>query len=174
MKNYIQKYKIAPIGHILKHQFSDICFRIHNLDKKQYPENLDDKNEIIERYIRCFNIIFNNTDITGYLSTYDTELNELENSWVNELKLKDSVEFNIAEEGEEAYYVTTYEFSFDKKILKEIILDVANELFDGSILFYSKNNNNIIAPYPGGADIFIPDKNLYEKAQKSLSSWVKA
>jgi len=53
-----------------------------------------------------------------------------------------------------------YKFVFEQLSFEKMIIDIANEEFDGSIIFFDINSNNIIAPYAGGTDIFIKNKKF--------------
>lgn len=162
MYKYNQAYnEVAPIGHILKHKYPSKYFRIHNFKDKQYPIDKEDNIHILELYENLFNTIVSKNTLVGYLSTYDLNLDELNNKWINDLKLTYYGEYNIHEEDEDpSYYVSVYKFVFEQLSFEKMIIDIANEEFDGSIIFFDINSNNIIAPYAGGTDIFIKNKKF--------------
>ena len=161
MYKYNKAYNgVAPIGHILKNKYPSKYFRIHHFKDKQYPIDKKDNIHIIELYESFFNTIVSRNTLVGYLSTYDLNLNELNNKWINDLNLIYYGEYDIHEEEEKPYYVSVYKFIFEQSSFEKMIIDIANEEFDGSVIFFDINSNNIIAPYPGGADIFIQNKKI--------------
>ncbi len=163
MYKYNKVYNgFAPIGHILKHKYPSKYFRIHYFKDKQYPIDKEDNVHIIKLYENLFNTIVSKNTLVGYLSTYDLNLDELDNEWINDLKLTYCGEYDIHEEDEDPYYVSVYKFIFEQVSFEKMIIDIANEEFDGSIIFFDMNSNNIIAPYAGGVDIFIQNKELLD------------
>ena len=97
VQKFLQEYKdIPPIGNILRKDYKDYCFRIHNLsNNKRYPENDEDNNTISILYNQIIDIICKSNTILGFISLYDFDVNELENLWLQKLNLTFLKEFNI-------------------------------------------------------------------------------
>jgi hypothetical protein len=174
-QKFIEAYNdIPPIGNILRTQYGDFSFRVHHLQNKQYPENNDDKEIILNLYDKLLPILCKTNKLLGLISFYDFDFNELENHWLSELNLTFFKKYNINEEDDSPYYVKVYSFEINQNspILKNIILDIADEEFDGSLLLYCDNNHvsTVIAPYPGGIDIFNNNKKEYNLTQSEISS----
>ena len=164
---------IAPIGHILKHKYPMKYFRIHYFKDKQYPIKKNDYKSIINLYNTLFHTLISSKTTIGYLSTYDLDINKLENKWINDLTLSYYGKYDIHEEDEDSYYVSVYQFTFEQSSFEKIIIDIADEEFDGSIIFFDKSNRNIIAPYPGGVDIFINNEELINIYKDELKDYLK-
>ena len=98
----------------------------------------------------------------------------MENDWLKGLKLHFIGKYNINDIIDEPYYVNTYAFIINKEstTFDGIIIDIAEEKFDGNILFYCTEKNQYsfaIAPYPGGVDIFSKNKDLMIEKISSLN-----
>ena len=175
VKKFLKEYNnAAPIGYVLRNNFSKYCLRIHNLKDKRYPENNNDRSEIILLFKQLIDGICTNEKILGFVSFYDDGINELENDWLKKLKLHFIGEYNINDKADEPYYVKTYAFNIDKKsiILESMIMDVAEEEFDGNLSIYCNVANQYslaMAPYPGGIDIFIKDKEMLNLVRNKIS-----
>lgn len=174
IRDFLKEYNNkAPIGNVLRKDYQKHCFRVHNLEDKQYPKNNDDKNKIISLYNKIINTTCTSSKLLGFLSFYDYDFTELDNTWIKDLNLNFLKKYNINEKDDEPYYIRTYTFQIDKNspILKNMILDIADEEFDGSLLFYCKKNNfsTSLAPYPGGMDIFIQDKEFYDSMLNQIT-----
>lgn len=170
-KQYSQDYKYAPIGHLLKDKYPARYLRIHHLPNERYPVNEEDNQRIITLYKELFALILDKEKSVGFLSTYDRTLEEINTPWIPDLDLVYIDKYNILEEDEEPYFIKTYIFSLNnEQSVSQVILDVANELLDESISFYSYETKNIIAPYPGGVDIFIENSQQYEAIKSALDS----
>lgn len=51
VKEFLKEYNsTAPIGYVLRNNFSEFCIRIHNLNDKRYPDNNIDRDEIVSRF----------------------------------------------------------------------------------------------------------------------------
>ena len=79
VQKFLQEYKdIPPIGNILRKDYKDYCFRIHNLsNNKRYPENNEDNNTISILYNQIISITCKSNTILGFISFYDFDVNEL-------------------------------------------------------------------------------------------------
>lgn len=171
----LSKYKIPfdnipPLGYILRDIFKENWLRVHNLNNaKRYSDNLQESTEIIFRNKMAFDESIKNNAI-GFLTTFDLDLNELDNQWIKLLNLQYFNQYDISED-EEPYFVTTYSFIFDE-LYENMILDIANDEFDGKILFYSLSNGNIFAPYDGGIDLFIFNKNKYSLFKNNFKDYL--
>ncbi len=164
---------IAPIGYIMRDSGIN-CIRIHNFPNKRYPEDIKDNKQLLQFYKKLLNELCQNTNLTCYINFYDLGIHDLENTWLDKLDLKFLDNININPTENEPYFVKTYlcKINNDSNDFEKMILDIANEEFDGSVTFYCnyKHNLILISPYPGGVDIFIKRNILYDDIKKKLLS----
>jgi hypothetical protein len=89
------------------------------------------------------------------------------------MKFHKFLDFNIAESGEDPYFLNIRQTDFldSESLFNSIVMDVANENVS-EIVFFSKKSGSVYAPYDGGADIFILNDKKRSEVKQIFSSWI--
>jgi len=162
--------KYPPLGYMLRLDFEGNWLRVHNLHNgKRYPDNTTEFREVVKRNTAVFNETMS-SPIVGLLTTFDLSLEELDNTWISSLNLIFFNKYDISMDDDPSYLVTTYSFTLNH-LNEKMILDIANDEFDGEILFYSLSNKNIFTPYDGGIDLIIDSDLERIKLKKKFNAW---
>lgn len=169
--------KTPPVGHLLRDRFSDNWFRIHSLPKaKRYPDSVIEEKELKHRHLGIAKRVLGEGKCTVFIGKYGETKETLasSNEILGGLNLGFAFSFNIAEEeDDDPYYLNVYTGNIDiaDEAYSKIIMAVSSEEL-GPVVFFSSKKSNAIAPYDGGADIFIFGTDDISTLKFRFSSWI--
>lgn len=170
------------IPHYFKHDYVDRWFRIHSLpESKRYAEDeeewqllLDRQNTIITDLLgngEEFLLVTGDAEMEGYTELHPiSEVKSIQDFSFTFLTPIDLHKLN-PEEYEKGHI---YKPMFSEQIwqpnkFNDLLKDIAND--ELRAFFVSTHNNCIVAPYDGGIDFIVRDRQTKEALRKKYKEW---
>lgn len=165
-----------PVSHLLRDKFTDRWFRIHSLPRaKRYADTETEVAELKRRHHELAKEVLGNDLLTVFVGDYSEEEGKSGSSrLIHGIRVAFSQSFNIAEkDDDDPYYLNVYAVDIQAKdsAFIEVIEAVASEEL-GPVLFFSEKKKNAVAPYDGGADVFIWGVEHVASLKAHFSSWL--
>ena len=165
----------SPIGYMLRNEIADRWLRIHSLPQsKRYPETASERKEVLRRHNEvattllgqdepCLIIVARHYDSPEYYAENHTAIGM-------DLRLQP---IPPAEQVDDDWWLhfaaapaTWSTGKFDTTI------DAIADDTEANILFANCARGSVYAPYDGGADLILRDKNSVDLARKRWSTWL--
>jgi hypothetical protein len=155
-----------PIGFILRSKEEYNFLRIHSLpESKRYPSNIEDSNLIIGKFTEITQHIFmRGEEVVLFLIQYEIPTQIVSTGWnMSKLRIIPSPWLEKIEEYNDIEEMVIY---FGYRNWEEGCANTfclaASENTVASITLFSSLTGNVVCPYDGGFDVFMPDKKLYK------------
>jgi len=171
------------IPHYFKHDYADRWFRINSLpESKRYAEDeeewqllLDRQNTIITDLLgsgKEFILVTGDAEMEGYTELHPiSEVNSIQNFAFTFLTPIDLHKLSPEEYEEGHVYKPMFsEQTWQPNKFNVLLKDIAND--ELRAFFVSTQNNCIVAPYDGGIDFIMRDKQTKEALKKKYSEWL--
>lgn len=172
----------VPISSCFKHDYSDRWLRIHSLpESKRYPENEADWKILLTRQNQLItDLLGDNSNVLlvtgefnwGERKAFITEENEVFKSYnFSRLDTIDLYKLNPDNYDKDdiyraAFAETVWSVNKHDSLLKEIAND------NTRAFFVSVDKNVLIAPYDGGVDILLKDRETKESYKQKYNAWL--
>jgi hypothetical protein len=175
--------KTLPISYLFKHDYTDRWFRIHSLpESKRYPDNDEEWRLLLNRQNSIITDILGDNSkvliVTGeYQYEGHTDLNSSED--VNSIeKLSfthlDNIDLHKLSPGEyekgQTYKPRFSESVWVKGNWDNLLRDVAQD--NVRVFFISVDNEAVVAPYDGGIDFILKDKETKDSYKDKYHNWL--
>ena len=149
------------VGHVVRDFYQHIWFRVHSLpDSKRYAESDEEWSILLERHNElAVNVLGISEEIYAYWY-WPEKLAELEGSRIVRFE-DDDLESCVY-----AQNIGTWKPGTHDELLKRIADDESSQ-----VMFVNPELGNTYAPYDGGADLYIPNKRVYELLRKKYAKW---
>jgi hypothetical protein len=172
-----------PISYQFKHDYSDRWFRIHSLpESKRYADSDDEWKILLNRQNSIItDILGDNSKILIVTGEYHhdgyIELNSLED--INSIKQfsfthLDNIDLHKSSP-EEYDQGQTYKPQFCESVWKKgnwdnVLRDIAQD--NVRVFFMSVDNDIVVAPYDGGVDFILKDKETRDNYKNKYRDWL--
>ena len=163
---------VEPSGHTLRAAFPDRWFRIHSLPQsKRYPDNVSDWKTLIARHRSISDAVLGAQPVCYLVTPWwcwkESCFSEFELRAIPSLPEYRPAPDELPSGG---YYGARVTWNFER--FEPVLRDVAEDKVRTTVIL--ENEPAAYAPYDGGADLFLPNKqrrdSLREDFKKFLSS----
>lgn len=175
----------VPIPYVFKFYFSESWFRIHSLPKsKRYADTkaeelllLERQNQIITDCLGLYTPVYL---VTGNYFIPDYSLSEHDVRKSISYKLTQSPSLHLHQidpeyfdDGDEnnIYFIPLYtQIVWEPNQHNDLLLKIANDEIEAFLISFEKKL--IVAPYDGGIDFIIEDRNLRDSLYRKYYDWL--